>query len=111
MNTSESVQYQHPFRMKKFTVSGKVWKYAGEGAWYFVYVNEKLSKQIKDSARNKKKVGFHFVRIQAQIGKTNWKTALFPTKDGPYLIAIKADVRRKEGIDEGDTVSINCHLL
>lgn len=104
--------------MKKFTVSGKVWRYQGEGAWHFVYVPEKLSRQIKDSARNlsrlqtdKKKAGFHFVRVKATIGKTSWTTALFPTKDGPYLIAIKADIRRKENIDEGDAVKIIGNLL
>ena len=78
---------------------------------HFVYVNEKLSQQIKDFARNKKKVGFQFVRVKATIGKTSWQTALFPTKDGPYLIAIKADVRRKEDIDEGDSVKIEFVLV
>ncbi len=97
--------------MKSFEVKGKVWRYQGEGAWYFVYVPEKLSRQIKDSVKNKKKVGFHFVRIKATIGKTSWNTALFPTKDGPYLIAIKADVRRKEDISEGDVINVRCALM
>jgi hypothetical protein len=97
--------------MKSFEVKGKVWRYPGEAAWYFVYVPQKPSQQIKDTARNKKKVGFHFVKVKATIGKTTWNTSLFPTKDGPYLIAIKADVRHKEGIDEGDAVKINCSLL
>jgi hypothetical protein len=97
--------------MKNFTVSGKVWRYQGEGAWHFVYVPEKLSQQIKDTVRNKKKVGFQFVRVKATIGKTSWNTTLFPTKDGPYLIAIKADVRRKEDIDEDHVVKIICQLV
>jgi hypothetical protein len=102
--------------MKKFSISGKVWRYTSPsglqvGGWYFVYVPKKLSRQIKDYSRNKKKVGFQFVRVKATIGKTSWTTALFPTKDGPYLIAIKADVRRKEGIDEGDAVKIACMFM
>lgn len=101
--------------MKSFEVKGKVWRWkdsAGStsGGWYFMYVPEKLSRQIKDSARSKKKVGFQFVRIKATLGKTTWQTTLFPTKDGPYLIAIKADVRRKESIDEGDTALLRCVL-
>ncbi|HWO07068.1 MAG TPA: DUF1905 domain-containing protein [Candidatus Paceibacterota bacterium] len=96
--------------MKTFTVSGKVWRYEGPGGWYFVYVPEKLSRQIKDYTRNKKKVGFQFVRVKATIGETSWNTTLFPTKDGPYLLAIKADVRRKEGIDEGDSILIKYNL-
>jgi len=99
-----------------FTISGKVWRYEGTGGWYFVYVNKALSQKIKDTTRNKKKVGFQFVRVKATIigsgvHKTSWNTTLFPTKDGPYLIAIKSDVRHKEDIDDGDSVKINCTLL
>lgn len=102
--------------MKNFTVSGKLWRWESPpgstvGGWYFVYVPEKLSRQIKDSTRNRKKVGFQFVRVKATVGKTSWNTALFPTKDGPYLIAIKADVRRKESIDEGDMVAMKLSLV
>ena len=103
--------------MKSFEVKGKVWRYEGEGAWHFVYVPKDLSRRIKDSARNlpaqasKKKVGFHFVKVKATIGKTSWNTSLFPTKDGPYLLAIKADVRHKEGIAEGDAIHVRCSLL
>lgn len=89
-----------------------MWRYQGEGPWYFVYASKELSQKIKDTVHNRKKSpGFQFVRIQATVGKTSWQTSLFPTKDGPYLIAIKADVRRKEGIDEGDSVSIACRIL
>ncbi len=97
--------------MKTFAINGKVWRYSGAGAWYFVYVSKAISQQIKDYTRDKKKVGFQFVRVKAAIGKTSWTTTLFPTKDGPYLLAIKADVRKKEGIDEGDAVKVTCTLL
>ena len=93
--------------MKTFSISGKVWRYPGMGGWHFVYVNKKISQQIKDSARTKK-VGFQFIRVKATIGKTSWNTTLFPTKDGPYLLAVKADVRKKEGIDEGDAIRVSC---
>lgn len=102
--------------MKSFEVKGKVWRYANPdgsqtGGWFFVYVPEALSRRIKDAARNKKKVGFHFVKVKATIGTTSWNTTLFPTKDGPYLIAIKADVRHKEGITEGDALKIMCTIV
>lgn len=97
--------------MKSFEVKGKVWRYEGPGGWHFVYVPKDLSQRIKDAARNKKKAGFHFVRVKATIGKTSWQTTLFPTKDGPYLIAIKAEVRRTEGIEEGEMVILKCSLL
>ncbi len=94
--------------MKKFEIEGKVWRYQGESPWHFVYVPEKLSRQIKDTARASKN---GLVRIKATIGDTTWTTALFPTKDGPYLIAVKAQVREREVIDNGDKVKISVTLL
>ncbi len=96
--------------MKTFEVKGKLWRYPGEGGWHFVYVNEATSRAIKDTARTAKK-GFQFVRVKATIGKTTWNTSLFPTKDGPYLLAVKADVRKKEVLDEGDMIEATCTLV
>ncbi|OGG58437.1 hypothetical protein A2765_05825 [Candidatus Kaiserbacteria bacterium RIFCSPHIGHO2_01_FULL_56_24] len=96
--------------MKSFSVVGKVFR-PGKEAWHFVYVSKALSQRIRDRARSMKGVNMAFIRVKAKIGKTSWTTSLFPTKDGPYLIAIKADVRHKESIAEGDTVKIICKLL
>ncbi len=76
-----------------------------------MYVPKAVSERIHNTARNKKGVNMSFIRIKATIGKTSWTTSLFPTKDGPYLLAIKADVRHKENIAEGDTIKVSCTLL
>ncbi len=94
--------------VKKFEVEGKVWRWQGESPWHFVYVNEKVSRQIRDMKRAGRN---GLVRIKAQIGKTEWTTSLFPTKDGPYLIAVKTQVRGAEGIGDGDKVKIICTLI
>jgi hypothetical protein len=92
--------------MKKqtFTIQGKVWRYPGPAGWMFIYVDDSQSRMVRESKQ--KRVGFGFVPVQACIGKTCWKTTLFPTKEGPYLLSIKAAVRAKEGIFEGDEVSV-----
>ncbi|MDQ3075876.1 MAG: DUF1905 domain-containing protein [bacterium] len=89
--------------MKKiFRIDAKVWKWPGDAGWHFVNVEKKVSEQI----RNKYKKGF--VYITAKTGKTSWDTALFPHKiSGSYLLSVKASVRKKENIWEGDTVNIN----
>lgn len=84
-------------------------RYPGMGNWYFVYVNKEISQKIKDIKHVKKTSAF--VRVKATIGKTSWTTTLFPEKTGPYLLAIKAEVRKKEAIDEGDSVKVTCTLL
>jgi hypothetical protein len=42
------------------------------------------------------------VPIVATIGKTNWKTTLFPTKEKVYMLALNAEVRKKEEIETGE---------
>lgn len=54
--------------------------------------------------------GFGSIRVKVKIGKTSWNTSLFPSKEGSYLLAIKASVRAKEGIGENDVVKITCTL-
>jgi Domain of unknown function (DUF1905) len=46
--------------------------------------------------------------VTAQIGGTGWRTSLFP-KDGRYIVPVKAWVRKAEGLDVGDTVTV--HLV
>ena len=86
-----------------YRVRAKVWLYPGAGGWHFISLSKKPSREIKDvfgSAR-----GWGAVPVAVTIGKTEWRTSLFPDrKSGAYLLAIKADVRARERIGIGDTV-------
>lgn len=92
---------------KRFIVKGKVWVYPGLGGWHFVYVDKKFSEKLKKE-KTTNRVGFSFVKIKARLGKTEWNTSLFPTKEGPYLLSIKASVRKKEAVYDGDDVTVRC---
>jgi hypothetical protein len=96
--------------MKRFLFRAKVWIYPGVGGWHFVYVPKKLSNQIR-GLKHTTKVARGYIRIKATIKKTSWETTLFPAREGIYLLAIKAAVRKKEGIFDGDTVSLAVTLL
>lgn len=54
---------------------------------------------------------FGMMPIVATVGKTSWKTALLPLGkyggESQFFIALKALVRKREGIREGDTVTIS----
>ena len=86
-----------------YRVRAKVWLYPGAGGWHFITLSKKPSREIKDlfgSAR-----GWGAVPVAVTIGKTEWRTSLFPDrKSGAYLLAITADVRARERIGIGDTV-------
>lgn len=88
-----------------FTVKGKVWQYPGPGGWHFVNLNRRDSARVRQWPLAKT-VAWGYVRVKASIGKTAWDTTLFPGKGGIYMIAIKASVRKKENIQEGDVVRI-----
>ena len=49
--------------------------------------------------------GWGMVPVRARLGATEWSTALTP-QDGRYLLPLKAAVRRAEGIDAGDTGTV-----
>lgn len=95
--------------LKHFSFQGKVWRYPGAGGWHFVYVDKEISKKLKSAKL--KTIALGYIRVHAKIGKTEWSTTLFPLKEGPYLLAVKASVRRSERIEEGDLVQVRCTLL
>ena len=75
-------------------------------AWYFVYVDKKQSEKIR-AKHHVKKAGFGSIRVVAKVGKTKWKTSIFPDKrSGTYVLPLKKEVRRAENIDAGDTISL-----
>ena len=45
------------------------------------------------------------IPVEARIGTTGWKTSLWP-KDGRYVVPVKAWVRKAEGLELGDTVTV-----
>ncbi|MBI5456299.1 DUF1905 domain-containing protein [Candidatus Kaiserbacteria bacterium] len=96
--------------MKRFVVKAKVWKWEGPAAWFFAYIPDKESKALRALPRPKQR-GFGSIKVRIKVGKTSWDTSLFPTKEGPYVLPIKSSVRRKEGIDDGDVVKLECTIL
>ena len=93
---------------KEYKIKAKVFVYSVEPAsWYFVSIDKKIT----EKAKAKKKVGFSFVPVEVTVGRTTWRTTLFPTKEGPYILALKKIVRQKEDIREGDIVTVRFHLV
>lgn len=81
-----------------------LWHWRGPAPYYFVTVpgEESLDLQAVSSGVT---YGWGMIPVRARIGATEWETSLFP-KDGGYVVPIKDAVRRAEGLDEGDTVSV-----
>ena len=79
-------------------------------AWYFAYVDKKLSGELKEKYAAKAG-GFGSLKVEVTLGKTKWKTSIFPDKQsGTYLLPLKAAVRNAEGIDEGDAITFSLNV-
>jgi hypothetical protein len=88
--------------------SGKIWHWAGPAPWYFVSVPEEQCVVLKAASRLVT-YGWGMIPVRVQIGKTTWKTSLFP-KDDLYIVPIKASVRKVETLAEGDLVTVHLEV-
>lgn len=95
----------------ELTFRVELWEWQGQGAWCFVSVPAKYYDEIKLISASPKR-GFGSARVEATIGKTKWKTSIFPdTKSGSYLLPVKKEVRKSEGVGVGDNLSVTIRLL
>lgn len=93
------------------TVTGPLWLWTSDnGSWHFITVPEELSGHIRAHCLAEIR-GFKSARIEARIGDVSWRTSVFPTKSGGYILPVKAEVRRKAAIAAGDEVTVSLELL
>lgn len=94
----------------QYSFKAKVWLFPGNAAWCFVTFPKKQSKEIKILFHDFKR-GWGSLPVEVTIGKTTWKTSIFPDKKaGAYLLPLKIAVRKKECIEVGDTVSLKIEI-
>ena len=86
-----------------FKIKSEVWLYPEmPGRWHFASVPKKQSEAIRKSFGEMKR-GWGSLPVRITLGKTSWRTSIFPDKkSGTYLFSLKSEVRRKEGIQAGD---------
>ncbi len=94
--------------MYKF--SSKVKVYPGAAAWYFVMLPKSIAREI-DFEHGHHKAGFGSLRVRVTIGHTRWQTSIFTdNKSYSYMLPLKAEVRKAEGIEAGDEVDIQLEI-
>jgi hypothetical protein len=87
-----------------YEFSGEIWRWQGPAPWYFITVPEEQCLDLRETSASGS-YGWGMIPVTARIGETEWTTSLFP-KDDRYIVPVKAAVRKAEGIEEGDTVSV-----
>jgi hypothetical protein len=84
--------------------SGEVWFWRGPSPYHFVTVPDEECAAL-EAAAPIVSYGWGMIPVTAEIGGTRWTTSLFP-KDGRYIVPLKDVVRRAEGLDVGDVVTV-----
>lgn len=89
-------------------VTGVVWEWRGPAPFHFVTVPAERAEVIADVAADVT-YGWGMIPVAGRVGATRFTTSLWP-KDGAYVIPLKDAVRRAEGIDLGDVVTVALHI-
>lgn len=94
----------------KFKLRSEVWLYPGMAGWHFISVPKKQSVEINKLFGTMKR-GWGSLPVLVTIGRTIWKTSIFPDKKtGTYLLPLKANVRKKEDIFKGDVITFELRI-
>jgi hypothetical protein len=95
---------------KGYKLTSKVYVYPGMGGWRFLGLPLKEGREIKEKF-GKNARGWGSLPVSITVGKTTWETSIFPDKkSGSYLLPLKAQVRKKEEIDDDDEVQFTLKL-
>ncbi|TSC81757.1 MAG: protein of unknown function DUF1905 [Parcubacteria group bacterium Gr01-1014_20] len=90
---------------KEYKIKTNVWLYPGMAGWHFVNLPKKESREI-GATFGKVSRGFGSLPVTVTIGKTSWKTSIFPDKKSEtYLLPLKAAIRKKERFGNGDHIA------
>lgn len=87
-----------------------LWQYQGQASWHFFTLPRDVSAEVR-SEFGGMAGGFGSLRVEVTIGGTTFRTSIFPdSKQGAYLLPIKAAVRRAESLQVGDEVRFRLRI-
>lgn len=95
--------------MIEFEFSGELMRWQ-DGSWHFVEFDPELSDEIRQFSRGLAG-GWGSIRVAVTVGTTTWRTSLFPSRERhAYLLPVKAEVRRAEGLEPGAQFTVLLRL-
>jgi hypothetical protein len=85
--------------------TAELWEWDGQAAWHFVTLPGDLSDDLRVQHGGGR--GFGAVPVRVTVGASTWETSVFPdTTRGAYLLPVKKEVRRREGLEAGEPVEV-----
>jgi hypothetical protein len=97
----------------KLEFVGELWRWQGDApaAWYFITVPIDLSLDLREVGKFLR-LSMGMIPVQVQIGRTTWKTSLFPqAKEQTYLLPVKVSVRKSEKLEVGNAIQVALEVV
>ncbi len=102
------IYHSDPEKRKKrvYRVRGRVWLWSGgQGSWHFVTIPAARSREIEGRHGGIGR-GWGSIPVTVTLGKSTWKTSIFPySKVKAFILPLKADIRKKETIRSKDLIT------
>jgi len=92
-----------------WTFEAELWESQHSGAWAFVTLPPEVGEDVRLLSGPPR--GFGSVRVAVTVGGSTWRTSVFPDKAAGYVLPVKGAVRRREGLEVGDRVSVGLSLV
>lgn len=86
--------------MFDYRVEGTVELFEMKGGWFYIRIPKEISLELEYRAVR------GLIPIEAHIGNTTWLTSLLPMGDGTHFVALKAQVRKREGLAQGTVTEV-----
>ena len=100
-----------------FEFETELWRWQAEppakGAWFFVTIAGEAADAIRALGFERRalgaRAGFGSVRLRVSVDGVEFQTSAFPqgAGKGGYVLPVKAEVRKRAGVGEGDRVSVS----
>lgn len=90
-----------------FKFKAEVWEWASKEGTFFASLPADLSEEL-EARFGAQAAGFGSLKVEVTVGKTTWKTSLFPDKSSgvlAYALPLKQAVRKAEGLEPGTTAN------
>jgi hypothetical protein len=84
--------------------SGEIFEWRGPAPHHFLTVPEPESMAIAEMSAGVT-YGWGMIPVSGRVGKTTFTTSLWP-KDGGYIVPLKLALRRAEGLEVGDVITV-----
>ena len=80
-----------------------------DATWVFLAVPADVDEEIRLLSGPRQ--GFGSVRVEVTLGDSTWRTSVFPSKARGFVLPVKKEVRRRAGVDVGDTIAVTLRLV